>query len=79
MELKRRNFLKFLAGLPALALFPWSGRKAVAAADPADPDALFLCYHERRMFFVSSNQPVTLQWSKQCNPTDWRVFVGSAE
>ncbi len=26
--MKRRNFLKFLAGLPALALFPWADRES---------------------------------------------------
>ena len=77
--MKRRNFLKSLAGLPALALFPWSDHKAVASNFLMDSDVRFLRYHEGRMFFGGDPKPVMIRWSRQCDSTDWRVFVGSPE
>ena len=61
LTMKRRNFLKSLAGLPALALFPWSS-PAPRQIHLVDPDAWYLTNHDGRTFFVSGKSPAVLRW-----------------
>lgn len=66
--MKRRNFLKFLAGLPALALVPWSDMDMVWEIDRHG-------YMHATHYFWGRGERQTVGWGAYGFPSGGRVEI----